>query len=61
LLSYLKKERPKLLLDETTDEDLVRTSCFLVIYTQTSSLSTLRQIKTLTFMRWSIRHFWELS
>jgi len=28
LLSYLKKERPKLLLDETTDEDLVRTNCF---------------------------------
>ena len=28
LLSYLKKERPKLLLDETTDEDLVRSNCF---------------------------------
>ena len=28
LLSYFKKERPNLLLDETTDEDLVRTKSF---------------------------------
>jgi len=29
--------------------------------TLTSSFSILRQIKTLTFMSWSIRHFWKLS
>ena len=45
LLSYLKKERPKLLLDETTDEDLVRSNCFWFFPSNHLLLS------------WSIHHF----
>ena len=66
LLSYFKKERPNLLLDETTDEDLVRPNCFwanpniLILYSQTNQNTNIYELEYPSLLKTEWMQLWHL-